>query len=108
MDYGTAVDQSLETKIANRTAKVGVIGLGYVGLPLSLMYTKAGFPVTGFDIDTRKTNSIKRGESYIKTIPTAEVAEGRKNGFQATNVFSGIREMHVIIICVPTPLNEMH
>src|SRR5271170_7867068 len=98
MEYGAAMDQSLEAKIANRTAKVGVIGLGYVGLPLSLMYAKAGFPVTGFDIDTRKMDAIDAGKSYIATIPAADIKEAKKSGFKATNNFPYLYEMDAIII----------
>lgn len=108
MDYGTAADRSLEAKIANRTAQIGVIGLGYVGLPLSLMYAKAGFPVTGFDIDMRKMDAIDAGKSYIATIPASEIKDAKKSGFKATNEFPYLYEMDAIIICVPTPLNEYH
>jgi UDP-N-acetyl-D-glucosamine dehydrogenase len=98
--------ESLELKLANRTAKVGIVGLGYVGLPLSLLFTEAGFPVTGFDIDTNKVNKLSQGESYIYRVPSSEIKLARMKRFSPTADFSRMADMDAAIICVPTPLNE--
>lgn len=96
----------LKTRIDTRQAKIGVIGLGYVGLPLALLYTEAKFQVTGFDIDQRKVTTLTCGGSYIYRIPPTEIQSARARGFSATADFSALTEMDAIIICVPTPLNE--
>ena len=96
----------LKAKINTREAKIGVIGLGYVGLPLALLYTEAKFQVTGFDIDQRKVTTLTSGGSYIYRIPPTEIQSARARGFSATAEFSTLTEMDAIIICVPTPLNE--
>ena len=88
----------------NRTARIGVIGLGYVGLPLSLLLADAGFKVTGFDIDIRKIQDLQAGRSYIFRIPAEEVQGARDQGFSATADFAGLAEQDAIILCVPTPL----
>jgi UDP-N-acetyl-D-glucosamine dehydrogenase len=97
---------SLEMKFANRTANVGIIGLGYVGLPLALLFADAGFPVTGFDVDRKKVEKLSRGESYIYRVPSSEVQLARMKRFSATAEYSDIAGMDAVIICVPTPLNE--
>src|SRR5436309_8988851 len=97
---------SLDSKFANRTANVGIIGLGYVGLPLALLFTDADFPVTGFDVDAQKVEKLSRGESYIYRVPSSEVQLARMKQFSATVEFSDIARMDAVIICVPTPLNE--
>jgi UDP-N-acetyl-D-glucosamine dehydrogenase len=97
-----------KSKIEPRQARVAVIGLGYVGLPLALLYTEQKFPVTGFDIDERKVSTIAKGGSYIFRIPATEIQEARAHGFEATSDYSRLTEMDAIIICVPTPLNEYH
>src|SRR5882724_11425743 len=96
----------LELKFSNRTANVGIIGLGYVGLPLALLFTEAGFPVTGFDVDAQKVGKLSRGESYIYRVPSTEVQLARAKRFSATVDYSDIARMDAVIICVPTPLNE--
>src|ERR1700675_455846 len=96
----------LKTRIETRQARVGVIGLGYVGLPLALLYTEAKFRVTGFDIDQHKVATLASGGSYIYRIPPTEIQVARSQGFCATAGFSSLTEMDAIIICVPTPLNE--
>jgi UDP-N-acetyl-D-glucosamine dehydrogenase len=96
----------LNAKITSRSAKVGIIGLGYVGLPLALLYCAENFPVTGFDIDVRKIDTLNRGGSYIVRILPAEIQAARAKGFSATHDYSRIAEMDAVIICVPTPLNE--
>jgi UDP-N-acetyl-D-glucosamine dehydrogenase len=98
--------ESLELKFANRTANVGIIGLGYVGLPLALLFTEAGFPVTGFDVDAQKVEKLSRGESYIYRVPSTEIQIARTKRFSATADYSDIATMDAVIICVPTPLNE--
>ena len=93
-------------RIHNKTANIGIIGLGYVGLPLSLLMAEAGFKVTGFDIDQKKVDQLQAGQSYIYRIPQTEIVRLREQGFQATSDFSKLSEQDAIIICVPTPLTE--
>lgn len=93
-------------KFANHTAVIGIVGLGYVGLPLMLRYTDADFRVLGFDIDTFKTGRLNAGESYIEHIPSEKIAAARQKGFEATDDFSRIAEADAVILCVPTPLNK--
>ena len=95
----------LKEKIEKKQAKIGVIGLGYVGLPLIIEFVKAGFEVNGFDIDESKVNSLKAGKSYIKHISSDSVKLilGR---FEPTTDFSKLSDMDAIVICVPTPLNK--
>jgi UDP-N-acetyl-D-glucosamine dehydrogenase len=97
----------LHDRITRRIAKVGVIGLGYVGLPLVHVFCERRFPVTGFDIDPVKVSKLKAGESYIKHIP-AEVIQGlnASGRFDATADFDRLADMDAIIICVPTPLTK--
>jgi UDP-N-acetyl-D-glucosamine dehydrogenase len=95
-------------KIAERTARVGVIGMGYVGLPLSLLFSEQSFAVTGFDIDPLKVSALNEGRSYIFRIPATQIESARSYGFKATADYSAIRDMDAILICVPTPLNEYH
>src|SRR5438270_2466858 len=93
-------------KIKARSAKVGIIGMGYVGLPLALLFSGEKFPVTGFDVDKRKVESLTAGKSYIVRIEGESIQEARTQGFQATGDYARISDMDAIIICVPTPLNE--
>jgi UDP-N-acetyl-D-glucosamine dehydrogenase len=95
-------------KVESRTARIGIIGLGYVGLPLALLYSEQKFAVTGFDIDQKKIDTLAAGGTYIVRIPGEEIQEAKKSGFNATADFGRIAEMDAIIICVPTPLNEYH
>jgi UDP-N-acetyl-D-glucosamine dehydrogenase len=95
-------------KIEQRQARVAVIGLGYVGLPLALLYTEQKFRVTGFDIDQRKVATLTRGGSYIVRILPSEIQQARARGFEATSDYARLADMDAIIICVPTPLNEYH
>ncbi|MCU1306563.1 MAG: UDP-glucose/GDP-mannose dehydrogenase [Acidobacteriaceae bacterium] len=101
-----ALSDQLKTRLENRTAKIGIMGLGYVGLPLALLFTEEKFPVTGFDVDKKKVDTLNTGGSYIYRIPTTEIQQARGKGFAATADASKISEMDAIIICVPTPLNE--
>jgi UDP-N-acetyl-D-glucosamine dehydrogenase len=87
--------------------KVGIIGLGYVGLPLGLRFAEAGHRVTGFDVDTTKIEKLNRGETYIEHIPVTKIRQHvASKHFTATTDFSRLAEMDAIIICVPTPLDE--
>ncbi len=96
----------LLARIQNRTATVGIIGLGYVGLPLARAFARAGFAVLGFDIDQHKVDKLNAGRSYIKQIPDATVAEMRANRFAATDDFRRLGEADCVLICVPTPLTD--
>jgi UDP-N-acetyl-D-glucosamine dehydrogenase len=100
--------QQFKNKLESRTAQVGIIGLGYVGLPLALLFNEQHFPVTGFDIDRKKVDILTEGGSYIYRIPPTEIEAARQSGFSATIDFARLREMDAIVICVPTPLNEYH
>ena len=103
----TSVAQ-LKSKIEQRQARVGIIGMGYVGLPLALLYSEQKFQVTGFDIDQRKVDTLAKGGSYIYRITSEEIQGAKAHGFTATSDYAQITEMDAIIICVPTPLNEYH
>lgn len=95
----------LKKKILSKKAKIGIIGLGYVGLPLCVTFAKAGFKVHGIDIDNDRVEKIKKGESYILDVPQSELASVTRNkSLAVTTDFSVIKELHAIIICVPTPL----
>ncbi len=95
----------LTQKLHDKTARVGVIGQGYVGLPLALVFCEAGFSVTGFDVDPAKVAAISRGETFIKHIGPERVAAAVKSGrYRATSDFDGLRDCDAILICVPTPL----
>ena len=98
----------LKTKIEARQARIGIIGLGYVGLPLALLFSRQRFSVTGFDVDPQKVDALNAGGSYIVRIPGEEVQSAQRNGFRATSDYSQISQMDAVIICVPTPLNEHH
>lgn len=93
-------------KIANRSATIGIVGLGYVGLPLMLRYSEIGFRVLGIDIDAEKVTRLNRGLSHIQHIPPSAIAQARQRGFEATTEFSRASEADALIICVPTPLNS--
>src|SRR5271155_2456479 len=100
------VFSELKNKIEAKQARVAVIGLGYVGLPLALLFADQGFRVTGFDIDQRKVSTLSQGGSYIFRIAVAEIQAAKARGFSATSDYSQIEQMDAVIICVPTPLNE--
>jgi UDP-N-acetyl-D-glucosamine dehydrogenase len=96
---------TLITRFTDRSAVIGIIGLGYVGLPLTLRYSAVGFKVLGIDIDTAKVAKLNAGASYIEHIGAAQIAAARARGFEATVDFSRAGEADALIICVPTPLN---
>jgi UDP-N-acetyl-D-glucosamine dehydrogenase len=98
---------SLHSKIADRSAVVGVVGLGYVGLPLLHAFHRAGFPVLGFDVDPAKIAALHRGENYLKHLGASMVGDMAKAGrFDACDDFSRLAEADAIISCVPTPLGR--
>lgn len=98
--------ESLAERIGNQTARIGIIGLGYVGLPLARAFADNGFAVLGFDVDSAKVAKLRRGESYIGHISAEAVRDMRERHFDATNDFGRLSEADAIIICVPTPLTE--
>jgi UDP-N-acetyl-D-glucosamine dehydrogenase len=99
--------EAFEARIRTRTSRVGVIGLGYVGLPLACAAAAAGFTVLGFDIDGPKVEGLNQGQSPLKHIPSAPIRRLLEQGrFSATGDFSQIAEVEVILICVPTPLTR--
>ncbi len=101
------VRQDLNDKIKTRDAVIGVIGLGYVGLPLVIRFTEEGFRVLGFDIDPQKVDKLNRGQSYIKHIPGEKIAKLTRSGrFEATTKYARLKEPDAVLICVPTPLNK--
>ncbi len=103
----SATAAALEEKILNRTARVGIVGLGYVGLPLAMEFANAGFNVTGLDVLQHKVDQLNAGTSYVQDVPTElvrkHVASGR---FTATSDFSVVKELDTINIAVPTPLRK--
>jgi UDP-N-acetyl-D-glucosamine dehydrogenase len=101
-----SVLEQFKSKVDARTAKVGVVGLGYVGLPLVLLFSEQKFAITGFDIDQSKIDSLNSGKSYIVRITPNEISGARSSGFKATVDYAKIADMDAVIICVPTPLNE--
>src|SRR3954471_4267999 len=103
----TSTHATLVDRIRTRKARVGVIGLGYVGLPLVVEFARAGFDVTGFDVDAAKTDAINAGKSYIPDVPEAELASFSASGrLRATTDMSQLAGMDAIDICVPTPLRK--
>src|SRR5919112_2634521 len=103
----SAVAAALLKKIESRTARTGVVGLGYVGLPLAVELARSGFHATGIDLDDRKIKAIGEGRSYIPDVTTADVAAFTKSGkLDATTDFAIVNELDTINICVPTPLRK--
>ncbi|MEC8325648.1 MAG: UDP-N-acetyl-D-glucosamine 6-dehydrogenase [Pseudomonadota bacterium] len=96
----------LINKFGNKTAKIGIVGLGYVGLPLMLRYNAIGFDVLGIDIDQTKVDALLNGQSYIEHISPSSIQQALSNGFDATTDFSRASECDALILCVPTPLNK--
>jgi len=111
MNKATAVASKVlsafESKVDSRAARVGIIGLGYVGLPLALLFAREGFSVSGFDLDADKVAKLRRGESYISHIPATTIAEQvDQKRLEVTTDFAHLKEMDAILICVPTPLDS--
>src|SRR3979411_1257083 len=99
--------QALEEKILNRTAKIGIVGLGYVGLPLAVEFAKAGFNVTGIDVSEAKVERVNAADSYIGDIPSGTLGPLVETGkLRATTDFDAVLELDTINICVPTPLRK--
>jgi UDP-N-acetyl-D-glucosamine dehydrogenase len=98
----------LIARIDSREACIGIVGMGYVGLPLALLFSDQRFKVTGFDIEPSKVKTLNAGKSYILHILPSEIQAAQKAGFRATSDYSEIARMDAVIICVPTPLNEHH
>lgn len=97
---------NLIEKLNDKSAVIGIVGLGYVGLPLMIRYSEVGYKVVGFDIDDFKINKLNSGESYIEHIESSEIIKSKELGFEATTDFTRIKEVDAIILCVPTPLNK--
>ena len=97
---------ALLARLGDRSACIGIVGMGYVGLPLALRYAEVGYPVLGFDIDAAKVEALNAGRSYIERISAASVAAARARGFEASTDFTRAAQADALIICVPTPLNR--
>jgi len=93
-------------RLNRKSAKIGIVGLGYVGLPLMLRYCEVGYTVIGFDIDQGKVDALRAGNSYIEHIPAASIRRATERGFDPTTDFSRAGEVDALILCVPTPLNK--
>jgi len=105
---GEGLAQITIDKFVNKSARVAVVGLGYVGLPLAVLQGKTGFHVTGIDIDDSRVNKLKEGKNYIQDVNDQDLIELLAAGkLDVTTNFSLLRDMNVVIICVPTPLNEL-
>jgi len=96
----------LQEKLGSRKAVIGIIGLGYVGLPLMLRYVEVGCRVVGFDVDSLKVDALNNGNSYIEHIPSSAICQANAQGFSATVDYSLASEVDALIICVLTPLNN--
>jgi len=108
MTTATTSLSELKKKVESRQARIGIVGMGYVGLPLALLFSGERFTVTGFDIEEQKVGKLNAGNSYIVRILPAAIQQAQKSGFRATSNYAEIAQMDAIIICVPTPLNEYH
>lgn len=101
------VKETLLKQLKEKTARIGILGMGYVGLPLAVVFAETGFIVTGIDPDQRKVEALKKGVSYIPDVPTETVAKLVKSGhLKATSDFSALKEIEAVSICVPTPLRK--
>jgi len=98
----------LKSKMETREARIGIVGMGYVGLPLALLFSAERFRVTGFDIAADKVAALNSGGSYIVRILPEAIREAQRTGFHATTDYSEVDAMDAVIVCVPTPLNEQH
>jgi UDP-N-acetyl-D-glucosamine dehydrogenase len=103
----TSIKEDLVNSLRDRSAKIGILGLGYVGLPLAAAFGKAGFQIFGIDPDPRKVNLIKQGESYVQDISSEQISRYVKSGkLTATTDFSALHQCNAVSICVPTPLRK--
>lgn len=100
------IQQQLLQRIEQKSAVIGIVGLGYVGLPLMLRFAEVGYKVLGFDIDADKVTALTEGRSYIEHIRAESIRQARDRGFEATTDFSRAGEADTLILCVPTPLNK--
>src|SRR5438270_5614493 len=102
-----AATETLQEKIRNKSARVGVVDLGYVGLPLAVEFARAGFSVTGIDVSEEKARRVNAGDSYIGDIPSSVLAPLVESGrLRATTDFAAVLDLDTINICVPTPLRK--
>ncbi|MCE8024804.1 nucleotide sugar dehydrogenase [Billgrantia aerodenitrificans] len=102
----TTIKDRLIGRLESKDAVIGIVGLGYVGLPLMLRYNEIGYRVLGIDIDSGKVEKLNAGRSYIEHISSERIAQARDTGFEATADFSRVAEADAVILCVPTPLNK--
>jgi UDP-N-acetyl-D-glucosamine dehydrogenase len=100
------VKSKLIQKLNDKQAIIGIVGLGYVGLPLTIRYSEVGYKVIGFDIDPSKVSTLNAGKSYIEHIPHSAIQAAAAQGFEPTADFSRVSEADALILCVPTPLNQ--
>ena len=99
--------RTLRERISDRSARIGVVGMGYVGLPLAIEFARAGFKVTGIDIDPKKVAGIRAGQSHIQDVSSAEVGEMvKKRRLMAQDTYRACHRFDAIVICVPTPLSK--
>ncbi len=101
-----AAPAAWQQRLEQRTLTIGVIGLGYVGLPLALLFSEEGFRVLGLDVDTSKVEKLNAGQSYIYRIEPEQIQAAQKHGLRATSDFASIASVDAVLICVPTPLSE--
>jgi len=103
----TSVKETLLNSLRDHSARIGILGLGYVGLPLASAFGEAGFQVNGVDPDPRKVNAVNKGDSYVQDVPSEQIARLLKLGrLSATTDFSTLRDCDAVSICVPTPLRK--
>ena len=98
-------ETTFDERVAERTAAIGIVGLGYAGLPLAMAFTETGFDVTGIDINERRVRAVQEHRSYLVDVP-AERYEGLDGTLSASTDFAAVRELDALTICVPTPLSK--
>src|SRR5437773_1445566 len=96
----------LMNQLNNKNATIGIIGLGYVGLPLALRFSEVGYKVVGIDIDDEKIIKLNRGKSYLEHVSSAKIISANATGLRTTSDFSAIADTDAIILCLPTPLSK--